>query len=383
MLQKIITKIEGEAKLKIYGKKIIDFAQIEFWQYRGIEKYLENRHYLDACVINPRICGICGHSHLLATTLAFEDAFGFIPTKKANILREITTGLEIVQNHIKWFYMTLFPTQINEKNFLFKSLKITRKIAKAIALLAGQFPHNSYILPGGVTCDPTFLEIVKLKDLLNEIYDEIQSDIIDENGNSKDLEIFFENLPKDIGKSVNRFLVLGENLYFKPNGRAECIKEKENSSFSKNVFYKDTFYEVGPLSRNLNNYLVKQKYDEFKDSIYTRIFARLFEIILILKYLFKEIEKLDLNEKSFVKPNLKDGLGLGIIEAPRGSLIHEVEIKNEIIRKYNIIVPTQFNLSSHTKDNPSPAQKALMDEDIKYLDTIFKCFDICAVCVSH
>ncbi len=383
MLQKIITKIEGEAKLKIYGKKIIDFAQIEFWQYRGIEKYLENRHYLDACVINPRICGICGHSHLLATTLAFEDVFGFIPTKKANILREITTGLEIVQNHIKWFYMTLFPTQINEKNFLFKSLKITRKIAKAIALLAGQFPHNSYILPGGVTCDPTFLEIVKLKDLLNEIYDEIQSDIIDENGNSKDLEIFFENLPKDIGKSVNRFLVLGENLYFKPNGRAECIKEKENSSFSKNVFYKDTFYEVGPLSRNLNNYLVKQKYDEYGDSIYTRIFARLFEIILILKYLFKEIEKLDLNEKSFVKPNLKDGLGLGIIEAPRGSLIHEVEIKNEIIRKYNIIVPTQFNLSSHTKDNPSPAQKALMDEDIKYLDTIFKCFDICAVCVSH
>ncbi len=338
---------------------------------------------MDACVINPRICGICGHSHLLATALAFEDAFGFTPTKKAQIFREITSGLEIVQNQIKWFYITLFPTQVNDKSFLFKSMKITRKISKAIAVLAGQFPHNSYIIPGGVTCDPTYLEIMKLKDLLNEIYEEIQEEIIDETGNSKDLEIFFENLPKDIGKSVNRFLVLGDNLYFKSNGDINLVKEEENSSKSKNVFYKGTFYEVGPLARNIDNELVKEKYLEFEDSIYTRIFARLIENILIMKYLLKKIEEIDLNEKSFTAPEIKDGTGLGIIEAPRGSLIHQVEIRNETIRKYNIIVPTQFNLSSWTKENPSPAQKSLMNENIKYIDKIFKCFDICAVCVSH
>ena len=383
MLKKIITKIEGEATLKIYGKEKVDFVEIEFWQYRGIEKYLENRHFMDACVINPRICGICGHSHLLATTLAFENAFGFTPTKKAQIFREITSGLEIVQNQIKWFYITLFPTQVNDKSFLFKSMKITRKIAKAIAILAGQFPHNSYIIPGGVTCDPTYLEIMKLKDLLKEIYDEIQEEIIDKNGYSKDLEIFFENLPKNIGKSVNRFLVLGNNLYFKPNGKFEYVKEIENSSYSKNVFYKDTFYEVGPLARNLDNKLVKEKYEEFGDSIYTRIFARLLEINLIMDYLMERIEKIDLNEKSFIKPEIKDAKGISIIEAPRGPLIHEIEIKNEIIRKYNIIVPTQFNLSSFTKENPSPAQSALIGEEIKFIDTIFKCFDICAVCVSH
>ena len=383
MLKKIITKIEGEATLKIYGEEEVDFVEIEFWQYRGIEKYLENRHFLDACVINPRICGICGHSHLLATALAFENAFGFTPTKKARIFREITSGLEIIQNHIKWFYITLFPTQINDKSFLFKSMKITRKIAKAIAILAGQFPHNSYIIPGGVTCDPTYLEMIKLKDLLNEIYEEIQKEIIDKNGYSKDLEIFFENLPKDIGKGVNRFLVLGNNLYFKPNGKPEFIKEVENSSYSKNVFYKDTFYEVGPLARNFENELVKEKYKKYEDSIYTRIFARLLEIVVVMDYLLKIIKEVDLNEKSFIKPAIKNAKGIGVIEAPRGPLIHEIVIEDEIIRKYNIIVPTQFNLSSFTKENPSPAQKALFGEKIQYIDTIFKCFDICAVCVSH
>jgi len=382
MMKKIVTKIEGEAELKVYGEEKIEFVEINFWQYRGIEKYLINRHFLDACVINPRICGICGHSHLYATTLAIENALDIKVTKKAKILREITTALEILQNHIKWFYITLFPTQI-KKNYIFKAIKITQKIAKAIALIAGQFPHNSYIIPGGVTCDLTYLEIMKLKDLLKEIFDDIQKEIIDKNGYSKDLALFFENIPKEIGKSVNRFLVLGENLYFKKNGDVKYIKEEENNSFSKNVLYKDTFYEVGPLARNLENDLVKKVYQKYQDSIYTRIFSRLYELVLINEYILNLIEEIELNEVSFIEYKAKSGKGKSIIEAPRGSLIHEIEIKDEKIVSYNIIVPTQFNLSSSTKDNPSPAQKALIGEDKKYIDTIFKCFDICAVCVSH
>ena len=50
--------------------------------------------------------------------------------------------------------------------------------------------------------------------------------------------------------------------------------------------------------------------------------------------------------------------------APRGILIHEIEIFNEKIKNYNIIVPTQFNLSNGDKENPSAAQKALMGEKI-------------------
>ena len=65
------------------------------------------------------------------------------------------------------------------------------------------------------------------------------------------------------------------------------------------------------------------------------------------------------------------------------NLHYDKWIKDKVIRKYNIIVPTQFNLSSFSKENPSPVQKALMNENIKYVDIIFKCFDICAVCVFH
>ena len=341
---------------------------------------MRNRHYMDACVINPRICGICGHSHLIATAQAIENALNIKITKKAKIFREITLGLEIIQNHIKWFYITLFPT-VKKKNY-FKALNFTKDVAKLIAIIAGQFPHNSYAIPGGVTCDLTNLEIIKIKNFLMELFDRYQN-FIDINGKSRDLEELFENIPKNIGKSLNRFLVLGDNLYFKSNGYYQYVKEEKSTSLNKNALYKGEFYEVGPLARNLDNELVKSVYGKYQDSIYTRIFARLYEVNLIFEYLLKIIDKIDIDEKSYIKPNKKSGEGIGVIEAPRGSLIHKVKIEDEKIKEYSVIVPTQFNLSNGTKNKPSPAQASLINENEKYTNLIFKCFDICAVCMTH
>ncbi len=379
--KKIITKIEGEATLKLHkNQNIIEFAEIEFWQYRGIEDFLKNRHYNDASVINPRVCGICGHSHLIATAEVIENALKIKITKKAKILREITVGLEIIQNHIKWFYLTLFPS-IKDIDY-FKALEFSRDIAKIIALIAGQFPHNSYAIAGGITSDLTNLEIIKIKNFLLKMFERYQ-EIMNIEGYSKDLEILFEDIPKNIGKSLNKFLVLGNNLFFRANGEIKFVNEEKTSSFNKNALYNDKFYEVGPLARNLKNPLINKIYEEHKDSVYTRIFARLYEVNLIFEYLIKEIDKIDINEKNFIKPRNKNGKGKISIEAPRGSLIHEIEIENEKIKKYNIIVPTQFNLANGNKQNLSPAQAALINEDEKYADFIFKCFDICAICVSH
>ena len=344
-----------------------------------MEEFLQNRHFLDACVINPRICGICGHSHLIATAVAIENAFDIKITKKAEILRDITLGLEIVQNHIKWFYITL---RESKSDYLFKALNQASYIAKIIALIAGQFPHNSYAIPGGVTCDITNFEIIKIENMLKNAFENYQN-VMSIDGISRDLEDVFENISKNIGKSLNKFAVFGNNLYFNGNDDTEFVMEEKSTSFNKNVLYKNEFVEVGPLARNLNNELIKKKYEKYQDSIYTRIFARLYEVNLIFDYLLKIIKEIDLNEPSYIDFKPKNAKGEGVVEAARGSLIHKVEIKDEKIVSYNIIVPTQFNLSNGIFKKPSAAQKALMGEKTEYKDLIFKCFDICAVCVSH
>jgi len=363
-MKKLITKIEGEALLHIKGDEIVEFAEIEFYQFRGIEKYLKGKHFMDALVINPRVCGICGHSHLIATTKAIENAFDALITKKAKLFRQLTLNFEIIENHIKWFYITLFPTQIKDKKYMFKALKLSQNISKAIALIAGQYPHTSYAIPGGITSDITYLELTKVKSLIQEILAELTL--------FEDLEVFFENLPKDIGKSNNRFLVADEVDITQ-------IYEKKNQNYQY-VTYKNIFYEVGPLARQKNN--IQQVYNKYEDSIYSRIYARLFEAVQLLKENLEICNEIDLSEESYIKPNITSNKGYSIIEAPRGILIHEIEILNEKIQNYNIIVPTQFNLSSD-KIIFSAAQQALIGEKKEYIDTIFKCFDICSVCIGH
>ena len=56
-----------------------------------MEKILEGKNALDALVINPRVCGICGHAHLIATVEAIEDCYEDIEiSNKAKIIRELT-----------------------------------------------------------------------------------------------------------------------------------------------------------------------------------------------------------------------------------------------------------------------------------------------------
>jgi Ni,Fe-hydrogenase I large subunit len=374
--EKIITKIEGEAKLKVKEKDgIVKFANIEFWQYRGVEDILVGKKYMDALVINPRICGICGHSHLLATAKAIENALNLKITTKAKILREITTGIEIIQNHIKWFYITLYPTLIKNKSLTLKALNYSREFSKLIAIIAGQYPHNSYIIPGGVTCDITNIEMLKIKNRLKSLLNTLEDEIFN------DFDEFFKIIDQNIGKGLNRFLVLGDNLYFNGSKEIAYIKEDKTNSYLQNVTYKNSFFEVGPIARNLDK--IQDVYKKYEDSIYTRIIARIKEIFFIGEYLLDEINKIDVCEKSFIPYDVSSGEGYSIIEAPRGPLIHKVIIEDSIIKKYKIIVPTQFNLSNGTPSNPAPAQKALIGEKIHYIDTIFKCFDICAVCVTH
>ncbi len=116
----LIEKIEGEAKLDFSFKdEKIDFVDIEFMTARGIENILKGKSALDALVINPRVCGICGHAHLIATVEALENCYENIEiSNKAKIIRELTLTFELIQNHFKWFYLTMRPLFGKNKKFL-------------------------------------------------------------------------------------------------------------------------------------------------------------------------------------------------------------------------------------------------------------------------
>lgn len=416
----IIEKIEGEAKLDFsFVNDKIDFVDIEFFSSRGVENILKGKDALDALVINPRVCGICGHAHLITTVKALEACFDEIEiSSKAHIIRELTLTFELIQNHFKWFYLTIFPLLgLNQE--ISKAIKPSQAMGKAIAALAGQYPHNSYAIPGGITSKVLSTDLIKVENCLDEVIgfteetlllmdmgsflDKSSSRSLSTQGGdlSRILSMIKKNKLQNIGKSYDRFLAAGENACFK-SGRSlktnrsakvsiKYIKEYENSSsYAKDVLYRDKFYEVGPLSRAMINKipLIKDSHRYFADSIFTRILARVHEIPYLLNYCKELLKQIDLDEPSYIKPKQEieelDGSGIGIVEAARGSLIHNVALKKGKIEDYQIITPTQWNLSNGTRENPGISQKAMMGLESKELaEIVFKSFDVCSVCTTQ
>jgi len=415
----LIEKIEGEAKLHLKFKDdIIDEAFIEFFNSRGIENILLNKFALDALVVTPRVCGICNQAHLLASVSAIEDCYDkLVVPQNAKIIKELVLNFELIQNHFKWFYLVILPL-FGRKEFILKATAPSTKINSATAILAGQYPHNSFAIPGGITNEILPLELIKVKTILNEVINFFQKEVVKNDinkflecnsleeflKNSGDLvdlvKFMIKNSLANIGKSYDRFIVFGGNSFFNSgkskativtkNLNLKYLKEYEvKNTLSKSITYKNEFYEVGPLSRAMLNKsnLIKELHRRYKDSSLVRIVARVCEIPKLLLHSLKLIEKINFNEPFYIKPKdiLKiSGEGIGIVEAARGSLIHKIKLNNGIIKDYQIITPTQWNLGNGIDEKKGVAQKAIIGLDSSNLaEIVFKSFDVCSVCTTH
>ncbi len=419
-VKKLIEKIEGEATLHFhFEEEKISFVDIAFLSGRGMEEILREKPALDALTLTPRVCGICGHAHLQASVKALEACFPSIMiSKKAEILRELTLNFELIQNHFKWFYLTLLPLLGEEQQIMYAA-KPSGLMSKAIAHLAGQYPHNSYAIVGGVVSEPTAIEILQVKNLLEETLHFFESHVVVAQSEAllscENIDILLSkggDLPRilhkidqrgwqELGKSFDRFIVFGENSYFK---RGKSIKTRiqpqidekyleviDNvNSLAKNVSYKGKYYEVGPLSRAmlLKTPLIKAAHRRYGDSLFSRILARTCEILQLLHHSLALLKRIDLNEPSYIKPDVDikkvSGFGVGAVEAARGSLIHKVRLEEGIITHYQMITPTQWNLSNGTPTDLGISQKAMVGlSDEKLAEFVFKTFDVCSVCTTH
>ena len=428
----LIERIEGEALIdfKTSSKGTIEEANIRFAHYRGMETILEGRPALDALVIAPRVCGICGHSHLIAAVRMLEAIYRSsgidIPlSPKALHIRSLTLLCELLQNHLKWLYLIMLPESAKllqkQSDLSLKALYCASQANRLAALFSGQWPHSSYALPGGVTCDPTYIEVVQANKILSEIEQFVESEVLGSSlerydallapdalfGMKGDFGTLLRNVEEarlsEAGRSYGRFLVLGEfqgceNLSME-NGlrmRAEAGRVHESPpyapngyTYAKNALYDGKFYETGPLARSLiaGNRRVESIYAEFGDSALTRIVARVDEITGLLRSLRSILGQLDLDIPSFVHPAAIEtisGEGTGIVEAPRGSLIHRARLENGKIKEYSIITPTQWNLGNGSPQNPGIAQKAMIGSaDRERAAFIFRTFDVCSVCTTH
>jgi hydrogenase large subunit len=203
----------------------------------------------------------------------------------------------------------------------------------------------------------------------------------------------------EMGYSHDRFIVLGEYIFFNPgkslattvsNVDVRYVEETaQKGSTAKAVSYKQRLYEAGPLARAMVNKepIVKSLHKRYKDSTLTRVFARVHEVAMLLEYSKKLLQGFRLDEPSCtLSGHLKvaDFEGIGVVEAARGSLIHKTSIKEGVIENYEIIVPTQWNLSQGNEAEQGVAIAAMIGSNtVEEASFIFRTFDVCSVCTTQ
>ena len=174
-----LNRVEGDLEIHLELKKhFVSEVRSVGTMFRGFENLLLGRAPLDGLVITPRICGICSTAHLKAAAKALDMVFKVNVPDDAIRVRNITLMAEQLQNDIRHSFMLFMPDfskpvyrdhpLYDEAVRRYRPLKgetavhtirETKKLLEIIAILGGQWPHSSFMVPGGVVSVPSSNDI--------------------------------------------------------------------------------------------------------------------------------------------------------------------------------------------------------------------------------
>lgn len=437
-----VTRIEGHAKITIQLNDAGEVADAHFHvtQVRGFEKFVEGRPFHEMPSLMARICGICPVSHLMASAKACDALLAVrIPPTAAN-LRRIMNLAQIAQSHaLSFFYlsspdlllgMDADPAQRN----IFGVAQVNPQMAKdgvrarqigqqIIELLGGKRIHPAWVVPGGVS-EPLTAE--KREQILGMLPDGVAIakrtlDWFKTQLGKYEAEIAsFANFPTLFMGIVNKQNTLEHyhgNLRF-VNANGELVADEipperyldyiaeavEPHSYLKSPYYKELgylsgIYRVGPLARlNLveraGTPLADMEISDFRkldrQSSFHFHYARLIEIL----YAFEEIGRL-LNDPDILNPHVRAHAapnnleGVGISEAPRGTLIHHYQIdENGAMTRANLIIATGHNNLAMDQGVFQVAKQfvngvKLSEGMLNRVEAVIRAYDPCLSCSTH
>jgi len=440
-----VSRIEGHAKFTIQlddNGKVAD-TNFQVTQVRGFEKFTEGRPYYEMPGITSRICGICPISHQLAASKACDAIMAVRIPRPAQLLREIIHCAQVVQSHaLSFFYlsapdlllgMDADPAIRNVAGVIEANPELARagiELRKfgllVIEGLAEERVHPSWIVPGGVKSPMTaaardrFLAAIPpamattektlgiFKGVLDSFSEEIANfgttptmyaGLVDRRGNIQLYDGLLRFRAPD--GSIVHDGVASED-YHQFVGEATVSDSYLKAPFYKPQGYPDGIYRVGPLGRinaaeamgtpraDVELKEFRQRFGRVPHSSFLYHYARLIEVMYgleCMQILLQEPDVLDTHVRANAGVNSPEGVGM--IEAPRGTLIHHYKVdENGAIRWANLIVATGHNHSAISKGVRQVGEHFIKGDKLQEgmlnrVSALVRAYDPCLSCSTH
>ncbi len=444
-----VSRIEGHAEIKLFldeSQKLVD-AQVKIVEVRGFEKFLIGRPIEEMPLLTPRMCGICHTPHHLCSAKAVDSAFGLEPTdipSTAQKLRKLMLYGSYIHSHVLHFFYLAAPDFIlgldsdpAKRNViglleanpeLVKRVIAARKVGQTITkILGGRSVHPVTGVPGGQShglsnenrdkIERDVEELVKdflpdAKDLALSLFDQY-SDIVNSLAVVPTMHMGMVGKEGQLELYDGRIRLLGKNAEILDEYRGieyrDIISERiKDYSYLKFPYYKkapsfdEGIYRVGPLARlnvidKIDTPIAQELFSEFRSKFgrpanQTMLYhyARIIELTHSAESVLNLLQDPEITGSKLripVKP--REGNGVGIVEAHRGTLFHHyVTDRKGIVTDVNLIVATVGNNEAINRSVKTAAMNLIANGSPKegltnQLEMVIRAYDPCFSCATH
>lgn len=446
-----VSRIEGHAKVTIQLDDTGNVAdtRVNVIELRGFEKFCIGRPVEEMPRIVTRICGVCPWSHHLAASKAADAVFGVEPPPAGRKLRELCNSIAFMEEHILHFYFLAGadflmgpdadPAVRNIIGIVEKMPDVARQVvrvrhlcAKMLEIISGKAIHPEASVPGGFSRPLLPAERDQLRKMAEECLELAKFSIKFAKEN-----IFpqYLDMVKSLGVIETGFLgTVTEdgalNLYdgklrlmskdgsyvefpyerytdyiaehIEPWSYLKFPYDKRAGAFSMDLEHPNGIYRVNTLARmNVCDYidtpLAQAELEEFRKTFgrpaqLTLLYhwARLIELLYNAENVIRLLDDPEITSpETRKKVEPRAARGIGCVEAPRGTLIHDYTTDdNGILTNVNLIVATTHNNAAMNMSVKQAARSLIRDGKydqgiLNRVEMAIRAYDPCLSCATH
>ncbi len=443
-----VTRVEGHGKVTIAIDEDghVERTRLHIVEFRGFERFVQGRPYWEAPVVVQRLCGICPVSHHLAAAKACDVIVGVGPdglSPTAEKMRRLMHYGQMLQSHALHFYHLCSPdllfgfdSDVTKRHVLavaaaypeiaLQGILLRKYGQEVIQATAGKKIHGTGAIPGGINKHLTAEEKAHFQKDIDQMIAwsmgavQLVKKVHSQNPQFFDsfgafpsnhfslvrkdgaLDLYHGNLRAVDKDGAKIFDQVDYADYLSYIGEGVRTWSYMKFPFIKNLGKASGWYRVGPLARlNTCDFipsdLAQKEFEIFKaytggkPNNYSLHYhwARMIEMLHSAEMIKMLINDPDVLSGELVRKGVKKNEGVGLIEAPRGTLFHHYQTNDQDqITMCNLIVSTTNNNDSMNKAVEVVAGQFLEGREVtegllNHIEVAIRAYDPCLSCATH
>lgn len=440
-----VTRVEGHGKVTLLldEQNHVHQVRLHIVEFRGFEKFIQGRPYWEVPVMVQRLCGICPVSHHLAAAKAVDMLVGTRQlTPPAEKLRRLLHVGQMLQSHALHFFHLASPdllfgfdSEVERRNIIgviaahpdlaVKGVKLRKYGQDVIRHISGKRIHGTAAIPGGMNKALTAGERAEMRRDIAQIVAwsraavTLSQKVFESSEHSSRFGVFPSNHLSLIGAD-------GELDFYDGGLRAKdaegdtifdqvdyqhynrFIREEVKSwSYMKFPFIigkgvEEGWYRVGPLARLNTCDRITTPMAEAERQVFRAAagggmqhaslayhWARMIEMLHAAEEIERLLDDPDILGTDLVTTGERALEGVGVIEAPRGTLFHHYKVnEDDTVEKANLIVSTTNNNQAMNEAVRQVAAryldgKKLTEGLLNHIEVAIRAYDPCLSCATH